>query len=64
MTMTSFAPASASAAGAALTLLSQADIYRLAQVAGRLEMSIDWLLGRSDVMQLPPREKGKRAYGR
>ena len=29
------------------------DIYRLAQIADRLEVIIDWLLGRSDVMELP-----------
>jgi hypothetical protein len=29
------------------------DIYRLAQIADRLEVSVDWLLGRSDVMELP-----------
>src|SRR5271165_7021125 len=33
--------------------LKALDIYRLAQVADRLEVSIDWLLGRSDVMELP-----------
>jgi len=37
------------------------DIYRLAQIADRLDVSIDWLLGRSDVMELPQDEKGKRA---
>jgi transcriptional regulator with XRE-family HTH domain len=31
------------------------DIYRLAQIADRLNVSVDWLLGRSDVMELPPR---------
>ena len=33
------------------------DIYRLAQIADRLEVSIDWLLGRSDVMEV---QKGRR----
>ena len=31
------------------------DIYRLAQIADRLDVSIDWLLGRSKAMEL--REK-------
>jgi len=31
------------------------DIYRLAQIADRLDVSIDWLLGRTDVMDLPNR---------
>ena len=29
------------------------DIYRLAQIADRLDVSIDWLLGRTSVMALP-----------
>ena len=33
------------------------DIYRL----GQIEVSIDWLLGRSDVMEPPQGEKRKRA---
>lgn len=41
--------------------LKALDIYRLAQIAGRLEVSVDWLLGRSDVMELPHTEKGERA---
>jgi hypothetical protein len=36
------------------------DIYRLTQIADRLDVSIDWLLGRSDVMELP-KAKGKRS---
>jgi hypothetical protein len=32
------------------------DIYRLAAIADSLEVSVDWLLGRSDSMELP---KGK-----
>jgi hypothetical protein len=32
------------------------DIYRLVQIADYLNVSVDWLLGRSDVMELP---KGK-----
>ncbi len=37
------------------------DIYRLAQIADRLDISVDWLLGRSDVMELPRDRNGKRA---
>ena len=33
------------------------DIYRLVQIADYLNVSVDWLLGRSDVMELP---KAKR----
>jgi hypothetical protein len=29
------------------------DIYRLAQIADRLGVSVDWLLGRTSVMALP-----------
>ena len=29
------------------------DVYRLAQIADRLDVSVDWLLGRSDMMELP-----------
>lgn len=29
------------------------DVYRLVQIADKLEVSVDWLLGRSDVMELP-----------
>ena len=35
--------------------LKALDVYRLAQIADRLEVSVDWLLGRSDVMELPQR---------
>jgi hypothetical protein len=34
------------------------EIYRLAQIADRLDVSIDWLLGRSNVMELPPIRTG------
>jgi transcriptional regulator with XRE-family HTH domain len=30
------------------------DIYRLGQIADGLNVSIDWLLGRSEAMELPP----------
>jgi hypothetical protein len=37
------------------------DIARLAKIADRLELSVDWLLGRTDVMELPgPRKKPRR----
>src|SRR5208337_248527 len=29
------------------------DIYRLTQIADRLDVSVDWLLGRTDAMELP-----------
>jgi len=29
------------------------DVYRLAKIADELNVSVDWLLGRSDVMELP-----------
>ena len=32
------------------------DLYRVCQIADRLDVSVDWLLGRSDVMEVP---KGK-----
>ena len=28
------------------------DLYRVCQIADRLEVSVDWLLGRSDVMEI------------
>ena len=40
--------------------LKALDIYRLAQIADRLDVSVDWLLGRSGVMELP-KAKGKRS---
>ena len=41
--------------------LKALDIYRLAQIADRLEVSVDWLLGRSDVMELSHGKNSKRA---
>ena len=41
--------------------LKALDVYRLAQIADRLEVSVDWLLGRSDVMEQPQEEKAKNA---
>jgi hypothetical protein len=42
-------------------VLSALDLYRVCQIADRLDVSLDWLLGRSDVMELPKDEKAKRA---
>ena len=39
--------------------LTALDIYRLAQIADRLDVSVDWLLGRADVMEIP-KGNGKR----
>ncbi len=33
--------------------LKALDVHRLAQIADRLDVSIDWLLGRSDAMEMP-----------
>ena len=35
------------------------DIYRLAQIADRLDVSIDWLLGRSKAMELREQCQGE-----
>ena len=35
------------------------DLYRVCQIADRLDVSVDWLVGRSDVMDLP-KGNGKR----
>ena len=29
------------------------DLYRVCQISDRLDVSVDWLLGRSDVMEIP-----------
>jgi len=39
------------------------DIHRLAQIADRLDVSIDWLVGRSDVME-PPQGKAPKVKSR
>ena len=39
--------------------LKAIDLYRVCQIADALDVSLDWLLGRSDVMELPER-KAKR----
>ena len=36
------------------------DLYRVCQIADRLDVSVDWLVGRSDVMELQKDEKRKR----
>jgi hypothetical protein len=42
-----FAPALGLAAGIVSILVKALDVYRLAQIADRLDVSVDWLLGRS-----------------
>jgi len=41
--------------------LKALDIYRLAQIADYLNVSVDWLLGRSGVMEIPQAKNSKRA---
>jgi hypothetical protein len=36
-------------------VLRTLDLYRVCQIADRLSVSLDWLLGRSDVMEIPKR---------
>ena len=38
------------------------DIYRLARIADNLDVSVDWLLGRSDSMEVTER-KAKKPVG-
>ena len=33
-------------------VLRALDLYRVCQIADRLDVSVDWLLGRSDVMEI------------
>jgi len=35
------------------TGLRALDLYRVCQIADHLDVSVDWLLGRSDVMEIP-----------
>ena len=35
------------------------DLYRVCQIADRLSVSVDWLVGRSDLMEIP-KSNGKR----
>ncbi len=41
--------------------LKALDVYRLAQIADRLNVSVDWLLGRSEIMELPTELVRRRA---
>lgn len=34
-------------------VLRSLDLYRVCQIADRLNVSLDWLLGRSEVMEIP-----------
>jgi hypothetical protein len=43
--------------------LNELDIHRLVQIADRLNVSIDWLFGRSEVMDLPKAAPGAPAPG-
>ena len=36
------------------------DVYRLAKLADELDVSVDWLLGRSDMMELPKTKKTQK----
>jgi transcriptional regulator with XRE-family HTH domain len=40
--------------------LKAIDLYRVCQIADKLDVSLDWLLGRSDAMDMP-KLKAKRA---
>lgn len=40
-------------------VLRALDLYRVCQIADHLDVSVDWLLGRSDVMEVP-KGNGKR----
>jgi hypothetical protein len=44
--------------------LKALDIYSLAQIADRLDVSVDWLLGRTDVMEVSPAGETKKAANR
>jgi hypothetical protein len=39
----------------AVGVLRALDLYRVCQIADRLNVSLDWLLGRSDVMEISKR---------
>ena len=41
-------------------VLRALDLHRICQIADRLEVSLDWLLGRSDVMELPSADASHR----
>ena len=38
-------------------VLRALDLHRLCQIADRLNVSVDWLLGRSSVMEIPMSER-------
>jgi len=38
-------------------VLQALDLYRLTQIADRLDVSLDWLLGRSSVIEIPMSER-------
>ncbi len=38
-------------------VLRALDLYRVCQIADQLDVSLDWLLGRSDVMELQKGDK-------
>ena len=40
------------------------DVYRLAKIADELDVSVDWLLGRSDMMEMPEAKAKKRKPAR
>ena len=43
--------------------LKALDVYRLAQIADRLEVSVDWLLGRSDAMDIQEKSRTASSSG-
>jgi hypothetical protein len=45
----------------AVGVLRALELHRVCQIADRLDVSVDWLLGRSDVMELPQAKNSKRA---
>ena len=46
-------PACAAAVDLHFAGLRALDVYRLAKIADELDVSVDWLLGRSERMELP-----------
>ena len=40
-------------------VLRALDLYSVCQIADRLNVSLDWLLGRSDVMEIPSADAGR-----
>jgi hypothetical protein len=41
-------------------VLRALDLHRVCQIADRLDVSVDWLLGRSDVMEIPHADTSSR----